>query len=237
VLHVCCASVRLPGTCTVHCASSSLRRQQSWTGTSLRSCKAVIPSCRATPGVCHSSYPTHLLLHLVATAPTTAYLVAAILSAAAAAAAAPAKAVGVRPRPGPRGKVLLVAGPAAAASSSTSNVQLQQQDVGGSYTMLDLYEDYWRPFGEVLTDMEAEGVCISRLVMLGAFRAAGRGRRCWLEMMGSVCLANCLHQLCWQPASSAQFVFLNRCVMLDVVCLARVSSPYQQGCSIAAAAL
>jgi len=61
--------------------------------------------------------------------------------------------------------MLLTKGKAAAGSSSAPEQQQQQQqqvqDIG-SYTLLDLYEDYWRPFGEVLTDMESEGVCVNR---------------------------------------------------------------------------
>jgi DNA polymerase-1 len=26
--------------------------------------------------------------------------------------------------------------------------------------LLDIYKTYWRPFGEILTDMEREGMCI-----------------------------------------------------------------------------
>jgi DNA polymerase I-like protein with 3'-5' exonuclease and polymerase domains len=71
-------------------------------------------------------------------------------------------------RPGPRTKqaMLLTKGKAAAGSSRSAPEQQQQQqqqlqDVG-SYTLLDLYEDYWKPFGEVLTNMESEGVCVNR---------------------------------------------------------------------------
>jgi len=33
---------------------------------------------------------------------------------------------------------------------------------GTSYTMWDLYLDYWQPFGKLLTDMEAEGFNVDR---------------------------------------------------------------------------
>ena len=33
---------------------------------------------------------------------------------------------------------------------------------GTSYTMWDLYQDYWQPFGKLLTDMEAEGFNVDR---------------------------------------------------------------------------
>lgn len=35
-------------------------------------------------------------------------------------------------------------------------------DGGDGYTMLDMYNDYWRPFGELLTDMEHEGMMVNR---------------------------------------------------------------------------
>ena len=33
---------------------------------------------------------------------------------------------------------------------------------GPEYTQLDLYRDYWRPFGALLTDMEAAGMMVDR---------------------------------------------------------------------------
>ncbi len=30
------------------------------------------------------------------------------------------------------------------------------------YTLWDLYQDYWKPFGELLTDMEKEGMMVDR---------------------------------------------------------------------------
>lgn len=39
--------------------------------------------------------------------------------------------------------------------------------VGEGYTMWDLYQDYWKPFGELLTDMEKEGMMVDRCVHLG----------------------------------------------------------------------
>lgn len=32
----------------------------------------------------------------------------------------------------------------------------------GSYNMLDFYNDYWKPFGELLTDMEKLGMLVNR---------------------------------------------------------------------------
>ncbi len=32
----------------------------------------------------------------------------------------------------------------------------------GAYNMLDFYNDYWRPFGELLTDMEKLGMLVNR---------------------------------------------------------------------------
>ncbi len=34
--------------------------------------------------------------------------------------------------------------------------------VGEGYTMWDLYCDYWRPFGELLTEMERKGMMVDR---------------------------------------------------------------------------
>lgn len=34
----------------------------------------------------------------------------------------------------------------------------------GTFTMLDFYESYWRPFGELLTDMEKYGMLVNRSV-------------------------------------------------------------------------
>ncbi|BDA48148.1 probable DNA polymerase I at C-terminar half [Coccomyxa sp. Obi] len=34
--------------------------------------------------------------------------------------------------------------------------------VGEGYTMWDLYQDYWKPFGKLLTDMEKEGMMVDR---------------------------------------------------------------------------
>ena len=33
---------------------------------------------------------------------------------------------------------------------------------GPEYSQLDLYRDYWRPFGDLLTDMEAAGMMVNR---------------------------------------------------------------------------
>ncbi|KAK9806725.1 hypothetical protein WJX72_000669 [[Myrmecia] bisecta] len=33
---------------------------------------------------------------------------------------------------------------------------------GSAYTMLDMYHEYWRPFGELLTDMEKSGMMVDR---------------------------------------------------------------------------
>lgn len=32
----------------------------------------------------------------------------------------------------------------------------------GGYSLWHVYEDYWKPFGKLLTDMEAEGVKVNR---------------------------------------------------------------------------
>ena len=42
------------------------------------------------------------------------------------------------------------------------------------YSMWDLYVDYWLPFGELLTDMEARGVRVDRCVGAEGRRGAGR---------------------------------------------------------------
>ena len=34
------------------------------------------------------------------------------------------------------------------------------------YSMLDFYNDFWKPFGELLTDMEKEGFLVNRCVPL-----------------------------------------------------------------------
>lgn len=33
---------------------------------------------------------------------------------------------------------------------------------GGFYSLWHMYERYWRPFGELLTDMEREGMLVNR---------------------------------------------------------------------------
>ena len=33
---------------------------------------------------------------------------------------------------------------------------------GGHYSMWDMYQRYWQPFGELLTDMEREGMQVDR---------------------------------------------------------------------------
>lgn len=33
---------------------------------------------------------------------------------------------------------------------------------GRSFSMLDLYKNFWQPFGELLTDMEKEGMLVNR---------------------------------------------------------------------------
>ena len=33
---------------------------------------------------------------------------------------------------------------------------------GGEYSMWDMYQRYWQPFGELLTDMEREGMLVDR---------------------------------------------------------------------------
>lgn len=33
---------------------------------------------------------------------------------------------------------------------------------GGHYSMWDMYRRYWQPFGELLTDMEREGMQVDR---------------------------------------------------------------------------
>ena len=33
---------------------------------------------------------------------------------------------------------------------------------GKQYSMLDFYSDFWKPFGELLTDMEKEGFLVNR---------------------------------------------------------------------------
>lgn len=33
---------------------------------------------------------------------------------------------------------------------------------GAGYTMMDLYRDYWLPFGKLLTDMEDAGMMVNR---------------------------------------------------------------------------
>ena len=42
----------------------------------------------------------------------------------------------------------------------------QPARVASSFTMWRLYEDYWRPFGQLLTDMEAAGVRVDRHVVM-----------------------------------------------------------------------
>lgn len=37
---------------------------------------------------------------------------------------------------------------------------------GDGYTMLDMYNGYWRPFGELLTDMEHEGMMVNRCALI-----------------------------------------------------------------------
>ena len=34
-----------------------------------------------------------------------------------------------------------------------------------SYTMWEMYRHYWAPFGELLTDMEREGILVNRCTL------------------------------------------------------------------------
>ena len=41
-------------------------------------------------------------------------------------------------------------------------IQEALEITGKDYTMLDFYNDFWKPFGELLTDMEEEGFLVNR---------------------------------------------------------------------------
>lgn len=39
---------------------------------------------------------------------------------------------------------------------------LQPLEMGRCRNMWEMYKDFWRPFGELLTDMEKEGMMVNR---------------------------------------------------------------------------
>lgn len=67
--------------------------------------------------------------------------------------------------PGPRGLAASKAKPAppaAAAVPAAAAAGHAAAEARGRYTMWDLYRMYWRPFGDVLSAMESEGVRVNR---------------------------------------------------------------------------
>lgn len=50
---------------------------------------------------------------------------------------------------------------------------LWRAGVGEGYTMWNLYCDYWMPFGELLTDMEREGMMVDRCAKCALLRHEG----------------------------------------------------------------
>lgn len=51
---------------------------------------------------------------------------------------------------------------AASACVMDADVAAATGHGGPGYSQLDLYRDYWRPFGALLTDMEAAGMMVDR---------------------------------------------------------------------------
>jgi len=61
-----------------------------------------------------------------------------------------------------------------------------------SYTMWDLYQQYWKPFGELLTDMEKEGMMVDR---------------CCSQPLSTPTLARCLQGAGLLPATTSDLFF------------------------------
>jgi len=51
---------------------------------------------------------------------------------------------------------------AAGAAAGAAGGKQQVAGTGSSYSMWDLYKEYWWPFGDVLSAMESEGVRVNR---------------------------------------------------------------------------
>ena len=50
-----------------------------------------------------------------------------------------------------------------------------QLEMGRCSNMWEMYQDFWRPFGELLTDMEKKGMMVNRWV--DSFAVCARGVR------------------------------------------------------------
>ena len=68
-------------------------------------------------------------------------------------------------------------------------LKMQRSDLGRQPTMWDMYDRFWRPFGEQLTDMETAGMLVDRRVVSRTpciFVHVGESRICFCPFWSSI---------------------------------------------------